>query len=172
MRPPLLLLTALLTVACTAPHVDVRPAPEDALNRAESRLRARGIKVDPSSKGPTRIRTATYCYRGADRFGFDWDRAFARQVMGPIGFAHIGTFESQDKRAEQCALIFRVTIRARRQADMTRLKVNSEWWRLKRKRCIPHGLPAMARFQCRYAYIGTTAPRDIRRHMHGVLRDL
>ena len=168
----LLLVTALLVAACTGPSLTVRSTPEEALNRAESRLRARGIKTDPSSRGPTRVRTTTYCYREADRFGFDWDRAFAGQVMGPVGFAHIGTFESQDEHAKKCARIFRVTVKAFKKDEATRLEIESEWWRLKRNRCIPHGLPALARFQCRYSYIGTSAPRDIRPHMQGVLRDL
>lgn len=168
----LFLAATLLLTACAGPTLTVRSNPEDALNRAESRLKARGIKTDPSSRGPTRLRTATYCYRDADRFGFDWDRAFASQVVGPVGFAHIGTFESQDERAEKCARIFRVTVKAMKQDGATQLEIESEWWRLQRQRCIPHGLPALARFQCRYGYIGTSAPRDIRRHLKGVLRDL
>ena len=159
-------------MACTPQYVDVKPLPDDALSRISARLKERGLKTDPSSRSPTRLRTVTYCFRPPDRHGFNWDRAFGDQVTGPIGFTHIGTTESQDLKAVKCERRFRVTIRAERAQEMTRLVVESEWWRLKRGRCIAHGLPAMAQQLCRYDYVGTRAPDDVRGHIYGILRDL
>ncbi len=172
MKLPLLLFSTLVILGCTPKFIDVKPTPDDALNRIESRLNERGVKMDPSSRSPNRVRTVTYCFRPADRHGFSWDRAFGQQVAGPIGFSHIGTAESQDERASKCERRFRVTIRARRNEGKTRLKVEDEWWRLKRGRCVAHGLPAMAKQLCRYDYVGTRSPGDIRGHIYGIVRGL
>ena len=70
-------------VGCAHQALNVRHTPTDAIERAEARLKERGIPLDPSARGMTRLRTPIVCFREAGKRGFDWDRAFGEIGPGP-----------------------------------------------------------------------------------------
>ena len=159
-------------MGCTPSALQVRLPPGEAIQKAQTRLNERGIRVDQASAQAHRFHSAMYCFRERENRPFTWDSAFARQVGPPIGFSHVGAADEQDKKAQECPFKFRVRITAAQGETTTKLDVTPEWWRLVRGRCLPHGPPALAKQLCKFSYRGAIGPRDPRGFIFGILNGL
>ena len=166
------LLAAWALSGCTPAYLDVKVRPATAIDTVAERLQARGISVDHASRQPGRLRTPIVCFMAPDRFGFDWDRGFGPIGPGPLSFNVIGEEAKQTEAQARCPYQFRVNVIADPVQAGSRLRVEADWWRLKRLGCHPHGPRLMGEVNCRYTYTGTSAPQDVKPFIYGILRGI
>ena len=157
---------------CTPAFIQARQPPDDVMIKARTRLAEHGIRVDPTGRQSQRLKSIIYCFKDADRQGFQWSRAFGVPAPAPVGFSYVGNESEHQLKRNTCNRIFRVVVEAHKQASGSRIIVSSEWWKLHIGRCTPQGNPLLGKMSCAYTYRGTRAPRDVRGHLYGMLKGL
>ena len=167
-----ILVSILSLSACTPAYIQAQKIPKDVIVQAKARLGEHNIAVDPTGQNPRQIRSILYCFRDADRQGFQWSRAFGVPAPSPVGFTHTGSQAEHDIKRKTCDRIFRIGVEAQPEKSGSRIRVSSEWWKLHIGRCIPDGNPLLGKMTCTYSYRGTRAPRDVRGHLYGILKGL
>ena len=71
---------------CTPAFIQARQPPDDVIIKARTRLTEHGIRVDPTGRQSHRLKSIIYCFKDADRQGFQWSRAFGVPAPAPAGF--------------------------------------------------------------------------------------
>ncbi len=164
----------LALLGCTPSHIQVRRAPNDAIDAAVARLEARGVSFDAAGRRANRARSAHYCYRPPRRDGGGFDASFKHPAPGgPVGFEHTATLDEQAPARDRCAHLFRFELVATPHDGESRVEIEAAWWRVRDAGCTPVGDPLLGALRCTYAYRASHAPpADLPRFVYRVLAGL
>jgi len=144
----------------------------DALAQVEARLHDQDITLAENARRQDRIRSATYCFVGAETHGFSWNRNFAQRRSSPLPFRHVGDDADHAAIASVCPSLFRFEVLASAAEGATRLVVQSSWWRLERGQCAPHGHALVGQLECTYHYRGAPPLADVEAYVYAILKGL
>ena len=162
---------ALTGTACSINHMNLRNTPEVVIQEAEGRLKARGMTIDPSGRGPYQLRTATFCWQEPN-YKNEWRDNFSKTKPGAVPFSVIGSQAEQDQSVTDCPAIFQVRVRALKQEEGSRIEVDTAWWNTKRGPCVAHGDPLVGQLKCEYHFRGGRARSNMNTYVYRLLQGL
>ena len=162
----------LLVGGCVPTSLQTKRPMADALAQVEARLHSQDITLAENARRGDRVRSATYCFVGADTHGFSWNRNFAQRRSSPLPFRHVGDDADHAAVAAVCPNLFRFEVLASTAEGSTQLVVESSWWRLERGACAPHGLALAGELDCAYHYRGAPPAADVEAYVYAILKGL
>ena len=151
--------------------MNLRNPATEVIQQAEARFRANGILVDPSGRGPTRLRTATFCWQDPD-YVTGWSQSFSETRPGAVSFRQIGPQSEQDQVISRCPAIFQIRVEARDEEGGSRVEVDTAWWNTRRGPCKAHGDPLVGELECTYNFVGGKAHADMNGYVYRLLQGL